>query len=372
MAPHVFSYRPLSHLAHSLLKVKASLESDVGGEPLDAHEIRAALAAEMVRDGAIADAPVAETTANQVAARMTHMALAALARGTDDDHLTAVERDSLEAIVRVIGRPALRFSGGHVGVPPNNRANERWTTLIAMYRDEIEGVAASVGRISIGLESARRTVGTAWRIGGDAVVTNRHVLRSLVSNPDAPVASWSLDAGKNVTVDFNAESAISPPSTVSVASVAFVSEDIDLAILDLAHGAVLPPTLTLQWKIESLGRQVDNGRTFRGQDVYVIGHPQDSGSAAITRVFVEADGTKRMSPGYVTAVIPEQVAFEHDCSTLRGNSGSCVVSAATHEVVGLHYGGLGVDDATSRARANVAIAFATLGAHPAANALRGQ
>lgn len=34
-----------------------------------------------------------------------------------------------------------------------------------------------------------------------------------------------------------------------------------------------------------------------------------------------------------------QGTFQHDCSTLGGNSGSCIVNLETHRIVGLHFGG---------------------------------
>jgi V8-like Glu-specific endopeptidase len=63
------------------------------------------------------------------------------------------------------------------------------------------------------------------------------------------------------------------------------------------------------------------------------------------------------------------LAFEHDCSTLGGNSGSCVLSVGGHVVVGLHYAGLDVD-AAGRGSANVALALSRLGSHPGAQLLR--
>jgi V8-like Glu-specific endopeptidase len=88
-------------------------------------------------------------------------------------------------------------------------------------------------------------------------------------------------------------------------------------------------------------------------------------------VFGKADGAIRLSPGKVTARQSAKKRFEHDCSTLGGSSGSCVVDFAGHCVVGLHFGGVDVDELTGRGTANVAIMLAALGDHPAVEQLRG-
>jgi V8-like Glu-specific endopeptidase len=62
--------------------------------------------------------------------------------------------------------------------------------------------------------------------------------------------------------------------------------------------------------------------------------------------------------------------LEHDCSTLGGNSGSCVLTCDMHTGVGLHFGGRNVDDLTGRGEANLAVALSLLGEHPAAEILR--
>jgi endonuclease G len=36
---------------------------------------------------------------------------------------------------------------------------------------------------------------------------------------------------------------------------------------------------------------------------------------------------------------PESPQFTHDCTTLSGSSGSCLLDFGRHSVLGLHYGG---------------------------------
>jgi V8-like Glu-specific endopeptidase len=46
-----------------------------------------------------------------------------------------------------------------------------------------------------------------------------------------------------------------------------------------------------------------------------------------------------LQPGAILKFLQRTSVFRHDCSTLGGNSGSCVVDLNTHRVLGLHFGG---------------------------------
>ena len=66
---------------------------------------------------------------------------------------------------------------------------------------------------------------------------------------------------------------------------------------------------------------------------------------------------KRLQPGTVMQVDTARKVFTHDCSTLGGNSGSCVVDLRTGLVIGLHFGG-------GYRRANFAVALWALADDP--------
>jgi hypothetical protein len=98
--------------------------------------------------------------------------------------------------------------------------------------------------------------------------------------------------------------------------------------------------------------------------VYVIGHPyRETASDASWMVFGDADGKKRWSPGEVTSMDATRGSCLHDCSTLGGSSGSCILALASHKVVGMHFGGRNVDEATGRGDANLGLSFALV-QHP--------
>jgi hypothetical protein len=57
------------------------------------------------------------------------------------------------------------------------------------------------------------------------------------------------------------------------------------------------------------------------------------------RIFNNLYGYKRLQPGKLRNLVGGANIVEHDCSTLGGNSGSCVVDMTTNKIVGLHFSG---------------------------------
>ena len=56
-------------------------------------------------------------------------------------------------------------------------------------------------------------------------------------------------------------------------------------------------------------------------------------------IFTGIYDVKRLQPGQITGNFALRKIFYHDCSTLGGNSGSCVIGLDDHKVLGLHCGG---------------------------------
>lgn len=360
----------LMQTAKTLLSAGGTLESSGGIEPISQDRISTALEQHVAENHAVGD-----TNPKLVAAEVLSNVKSALAKsagGASFSTLTDAEWGSLEAIVQVTGRPALRYKDGKVEMPNDTGENQGWAVLIATARANINRVSRSVGRVSRkGRSSTDELVGTAWRIGDTLVVTNRHVAKTLVLRPADPVLSWMLDAAKKPQVNFEPAG----DTRFAVSDIAFCApeEDIDLAIMRLDCTASFPPPpLSIDWEPESIGQDVSGGEgepRFKGKQIYVVGHPyRTPGSSAIAKVFGSADGSKRCSPGLVTAITGHYL--EHDCSTLGGNSGSCVLTTDRHAVVGLHAGGLEVEEASGRGRANVALALSQLGDGPATSILR--
>lgn len=373
--------RRVVSLARSLLAKGGALESTDTGETISRQHLEQALKLRIEMNAASSQLPPALTAAAATAATLANAesALNKTAGGASASNLTDLEFASLEAIIEVTGRPSMRYADGRVQMPPSDLGdNDSWRVLVATARKAINEASASVGRISVtGVAGLAEHVGTGWRAAGGLVATNRHVACLFVKNPDDPVGSWTLNAAKQPVIEFAATDQATASRRFAIAEVAFCAEeeDLDIALLTVAAGAAaLPPSLPLDWRVEALGVEeagAGGESSFKGSQIYLVGHPYRLLSSELTAaVFGAADGAKRWSPGLVTRLDAGRPLFEHDCSTLGGNSGSCVLTADLHAVVGIHAGGFDVDEATGRGRANFALPFSRLGAHRAADILR--
>jgi endonuclease G len=366
-------------LAGGLLQKGSGLESASGGGPLDHDDVSQALELHLkdnILHGQPQAADLAKTVASEAIAS-AETALSKTAAGASAARLSDVEVASLEAIIEVTGRPAIRYMNGRLQSPNDMGENERWKVLVVTSRSRIEAASASVGRIRRKAEGGvQENVGTGWRIDGDLIVTNRHVARLLSTDPEAQVPDLKLDSTKDPLIEFGATDSSDDNKTVALMEIIYCAAEpfVDVAILRVAPGNGLPEPLELDWTDKALGKKIagDNGTpaTFKGRQVYVVGHPfKQRRSEAIASVFGTADGLKRWSPGFVLRLGTDAPTLEHDCSTLGGNSGSCVFSDQ-HKVVGIHMGGVEVDELTDRGLANLAVALARLGAHPVVKILK--
>ncbi|HYP52236.1 MAG TPA: serine protease [Pyrinomonadaceae bacterium] len=374
-------------LARSLLAKGGTLESTASGESIDRASLSGALRRRAEQNAAAASGGQPHPpslTAQTVAAETLSAAESALnktAGGASPSSLTDIEVAALEAIIEVTGRPAMRYVNGKVQMPPEDLGdNDRWRVLIAQARPKINKASGSVGRISfVAPPGLAALAGTGWRVGGDLLVTNRHVVEKLVTDPEATPDAWAIDAAKRPHIDFAADDA-SPAQRFEIAELVYCApeEEIDVAFLRVTSGVeALPPPLKLDWDAEAAGSELAGAGgeppRFRGNEIYVVGHPyRRRGSELTAAIFGQVDGAKRWSPGLVTRVEANKPLLEHDCTTLGGNSGSCVLTAEGHAVIGLHIAGLDVQEWSGRGRTNQALAFAGLGTHRAARLLRGE
>jgi hypothetical protein len=368
----------LARTARALLQSGGLVESFGGTEQINRDEISRVIAEQLLRPAAATATAAASAGAlAQVAAdktvQLAEAALGKLVGGTAAGNLSDDDVSALEAIVLVSGRPAMRFVKDRVQMPPDLGDNGPWRVLVAIAASSINLAAESVGRIDLtSAGNAPVVVGTGWRIGADLVITNRHVVRDLVSNPAASVGAWTLDPGKSSTIQFGEKSG----APFALGAVAYVApeEAIDVAAVRIQPaGRVLPDPLPIQWDEFAIGRMIPQGTemVFQGKKIYVIGHPwRTFSSSAVAAVFGRADGSKRWSPGYARSLSLATPSVEHDCSTLGGHSGSCVLSADGHDVIALHFGGLHVKELSGMGAANTAIPVCALATHRAGEILR--
>ncbi|MCA8977036.1 MAG: trypsin-like peptidase domain-containing protein, partial [Planctomycetes bacterium] len=266
--------------------------------------------------------------------------------------------DGLEAIVRLHARPSLLVVDGRIDLTDG----QVWRRRLAPYTAVLERAMQSVGRVDLYDDDSFDWVGTAWVVAENTVVTNRHVVEAFGKKDGERWVFVQKSAPRAVSadVDFVAEHGCATVNKVRVAGIRWVwhgpGPSADLALMEL-EGSGIPDPIPLS---EHDGDQ--------DRFIAVVGYPaRDSRNedAAMARIFDNLYGIKRFAPGQITNAT-DAMRFEHDCSTLGGNSGSVVLDVETGHAIGLHFGGTFkkanfavrasvVRDALSRSKVKVAV-----------------
>jgi len=264
--------------------------------------------------------------------------------GRDAD-LQPDERAGTEAIILMFGRPAILIQDGRFFPPPTP-----WEKL-EDKRDAIQATFASVGRIEVTGHPRYKWVGTGFLVFDDVVLTNRHVVKEFAR----PVGGsrWEFERGMKARIDFGEEFGSAFAREFPFTEIVGVHEDVDLALLRVAKKAArrsLPSPLVVD---------ADPRRVKKGREVYVVGYPAaDPGRndpEVMARIFANIFEVKRLQPGTIRR--RQGQLFQHDCSTLGGNSGSCILDLEKVTVIGLHFQG-------TYLKSNTAITLAELANDP--------
>lgn len=242
--------------------------------------------------------------------------------------LTPLEETALEAIILLEGRPALLVQGGRFEAPP-----PQWA-ILDTYRTQIEATLGSVGRIEVTGHPSMDWIGTGFLVASDVVMTNRHVAKEFCRRAGA---KWSFEPGMKPRIDYAEELGSPRPSEFSLTDVVGIHDTLDLALLRVSRrsgpGIKAPQPLQIP-HAPKMGA---------GRKIYVVGYPAWDGHRnepePMREIFKDIFNVKRLQPGSIGRVSKPQKLFTHDCSTLGGNSGSCVVDLDTQRVVGLHFSG---------------------------------
>jgi V8-like Glu-specific endopeptidase len=242
--------------------------------------------------------------------------------------LTGPEEEGLEAIILLTARPAILVQDGKFLQPP-----VEWQKLDTV-RAEIESNLPRVGRIELDGHPSMEWVGTGFLVARDVVMTNRHVAKVFCKQSGK---KWVFEPGMKPRIDYNEELGATKPNEFAISGVIGIHEQYDMALLKVARtGAkkAKPPAPIPVAKAPELKKD---------REVYVVGYPAAdpyrNDPEHMRRIFSGIYNVKRLQPGALMAVDAAVPILRHDCSTLGGNSGSCVVDLETHKVVGLHFGG---------------------------------
>jgi hypothetical protein len=218
---------------------------------------------------------------------------------------------------------------------------------LAEQAGPLAAAVRGTGRVDL-IHPRMRYAGTAWRVGPDLVVTNRHVAQHL-ADFDTDDGHPRLRAARAPHVDFGHQLRGGPAPRVAVRGIVFCGAQaipdgpLDHALLDLA----LLRTDPVATCTPPLGIGLGDALAAEGEVIAVLGHPGephpqalgtvDATKAAMDLIFAGLWGKKRVSPGLLR---PGSAGLRHDASTLGGSSGAAMVSLrAAPLVVGLHYGG---------------------------------
>jgi endonuclease G len=237
-----------------------------------------------------------------------------------------------EAIILATGRPTLLIQSGAFEEP----RLEIWSKRLGANRRTLQRVIPSVCRVEVLRHPRFEWLGTAWVVDERTLVTNRHVAAEFARRQGAEFVLLKNPFGEEigVQVDFREEYRGSEPFEVTVDRVLFIADTApghpDIAILQLTEHGELPPPLTLASKDPQ-----------KDDPIAVIGYPAfdtRNDGVLMSRIFSDIYDVKRLAPGFVSFT-EEAGVFEHDCTTLGGNSGSPVVHIESGEAIGLHFSG---------------------------------
>jgi V8-like Glu-specific endopeptidase len=261
--------------------------------------------------------------------------LAEVAAKGEQASLTEPQRIGLEAIVRLTGRPSFLVKDDAV---TSAHTDSDWADDIVAAAEAIRGVVTRVGRVNLPQVGEPGYVGTAFLVGADLAMTNRHV--AVAFGQAKAGGTWAIGAGMTPSVDFNAEQGARTKRSYKVTGIALLHPDpmIDMALLRLATKSAKEKKMLPS----PLGLDKSAGDISPKRQVYVVGYPASdsrNNASAMHKIFGEVFFVKRFAPGEIMAKQNGGRQFTHDCSTLGGNSGSCVVDFSTHRVSGLHFGG---------------------------------
>ena len=242
--------------------------------------------------------------------------------------------NSLEAIILVEGRPPLLVQNDTFETPNLDELKVR----LEKSRANIESAIRNIGRLELIGHPSLDYAGTAWRISEDILITNRHVAQvfsRLYGNTIRIRSAPNGDLLKS-KIDFKEEHGNDDTFELAIKEVVHLEHDMpnhpDMALVRIEKDDRLPKPIELS-PIDPL----------HGDHIAVIGYPARdpfrNDVDIMENYFKGIYGVKRLSPGIVSGVDENTFIFNHDCTTLGGNSGSVALSLASGEAIGLHFAG---------------------------------
>ncbi|MEO8378083.1 MAG: serine protease [Acidobacteriota bacterium] len=244
-----------------------------------------------------------------------------------DTNLTPGEQLGLEAIVLLFGRPALLIQDGDFAPPP-----DEWKQLNGK-RDLLKGIFPSVGRVDLTGHHTYEWCGTAFLVGENILMTNRHVAEIFSEKKGK---EYPFLSGVKPRIDYKEEFQRDVAQEFKIEKVLGIHPTYDLSLLQVAKGTKSKPSP------KPLSVSSKPPKATKDGELAVIGYPafdSRNGRQEQLDIFNNIFNVKRLQPGKSTGLKQTPEILGHDASTLGGNSGSCIVDLDTGTVIALHFGG---------------------------------
>jgi endonuclease G, mitochondrial len=242
----------------------------------------------------------------------------------------------LEAIILLLGRPVLLIQNDDFD--PADAETDFWRGILLQHRERLRNAIKSVGRIELRGDPQFDWVGTGWVIADDIIVTNRHVAEVFARRQgDRFMFNNSPFGPIGVRIDFREEfGSQRPQEEFEIRKVLWIepANGPDMAFLQVSWDTPAPgQRLALE-----ISTDIDASR-----EVAIIGYPAKDSRTNVPdemeRIFGGIYDVKRLAPGQVLQMFPNQKVFTTDCTTLGGNSGSVVLDMERGTAIGLHFAG---------------------------------
>jgi hypothetical protein len=227
-------------------------------------------------------------------------------------------------------RPAIIIRQGRM-----DHSTPGWKVLNEA-REAIERVCKSVGQVEIimGPEGPHSRA-TGFMVAEDVVMTASFAVGDVVQRQED--GRWAFSPETRMHIDFSEDPGNTSSLQFDITEVLSIHHESYVALLRVSstssQGGSLPAPLSI----------ASEEPTFiDGRALYVVGYPGGGSdfidSSLVAQVFGDVFGVKRLLPGELLAVDEQEGILFHDCFTLPGTAGGCVVDLETHLVLGLHNG----------------------------------
>jgi hypothetical protein len=247
-----------------------------------------------------------------------------------------------ESIIVENVRPSFLTQYGQFCVQVDAPSENNWETYVYMLNEllknqkKLEKLIPSVGCVCVQKNNRTIPIGSGFLVEFKKkclFVTNSHVANHFLyrNNDGLRLHDWL-----NPHIDFIREFERDDHMVMPLAFPILYSKDPDLCVFSVD----LDPRILSELKPLSL---TSGDSRFDDSFVVVVGYPSQFGGVDDA---IKSDrwetfqslGYKHVSPGVVVTTSYNGCIY-HDCSTVRGNSGSPIIDLSTLEVIGIHFEG---------------------------------